>query len=140
MKDEIKEILEALRDSIDDTGTDKINFINWMDKIEDYITNLEECHKNMFDINLENDKLIWNLQNENERLKQNQRYYKNGVFSLEYDKETMSDMIDDYKSRIEKAKKEISELLNRYLFEEDFYIEDFHLDKVLKTLDGRGDE
>ena len=42
MKDEIKEILEALRDSIDDTGTDKVNFINWVDKIEDYITNLQE--------------------------------------------------------------------------------------------------
>lgn len=46
---------------------------------------------------------ITNLQQENEELKKNQRYYKNGVFSLEYDKETMSDMIDDYKSRWEKA-------------------------------------
>ena len=42
MKDEIKEILEVLRDSIDDTGTDKVNFINWVDKIEDCITNLQE--------------------------------------------------------------------------------------------------
>lgn len=42
MKDEIKEILEALRDSIDDTGTDKVNFINWVDKIENYITTLQE--------------------------------------------------------------------------------------------------
>lgn len=40
---------------------------------------------------------------ENERLSKNQRYYKDGVFSLEYDKETMSDMIDDYKSRIDKT-------------------------------------
>lgn len=44
-EDEIKEILEALRDSIDDTGTDKVNFINWVDKIEDYITNLQEIEK-----------------------------------------------------------------------------------------------
>ena len=42
MKDEIKELLEALRDSIDDTGTDKVNFINWVDKIENYITTLQE--------------------------------------------------------------------------------------------------
>ena len=48
-------------------------------------------------------KEIKQLQEENERLSKNQRYYKNGVFSLEYDKETMSDMIDDYKSRIDKA-------------------------------------
>lgn len=46
---------------------------------------------------------ITNLQQENEELKKNQRYYKNGVFSLEYDKETLSDMVDDYKSRVEKA-------------------------------------
>lgn len=47
--------------------------------------------------------VIENLQQENEELKKNQRYYKNGVFSLEYDKETLSDMVDDYKSRVEKA-------------------------------------
>lgn len=46
---------------------------------------------------------IKELEEENKRLSKNQRYYKNGVFSLEYDKETMSDMIDDYKSRIDKA-------------------------------------
>lgn len=49
------------------------------------------------------------LKEENERLSKNQRYYKNGVFSLEYDKETMSDMIDDYKSRINKAIEYIAE-------------------------------
>lgn len=38
-----------------------------------------------------------------DNLEKNQRYYKNGVFSLEYDKDTMSDIIDDYKSRNEKA-------------------------------------
>lgn len=46
---------------------------------------------------------ITNLEQENKELKKNQRYYKNGVFSLEYDKETLSDMVDDYKSRVEKA-------------------------------------
>lgn len=46
---------------------------------------------------------ITNLQEENKRLNKNQRYCKKGVFSLEYDKETLSDMIDEYKSRINKA-------------------------------------
>lgn len=55
---------------------------------------------------------IINLQQDNEELKKNQRYYKNGVFSLEYDKETMSDMIDDYKSRIEKAIEYIQDLMD----------------------------
>lgn len=52
--------------------------------------------------------LILKLQQENEELKKNQRYYKNGVFSLEYDKETLSDMVDDYKSRCEKASDKLS--------------------------------
>lgn len=54
------------------------------------------------------------LQQENEELKKNQRYYKNGVFSLEYDKETLSDMVDDYKSRIEKAVEYIKEHIQKY--------------------------
>ena len=52
---------------------------------------------------------ITNLQQENEELNKNQRYYKNGVFSLEYDKETLSDMVDDYKSRCKKAVEYIKE-------------------------------
>ena len=52
---------------------------------------------------------ITNLQQENEELKKNQRYYKKGVFCLEYDKETMSDIIDDYKQRIDKAIEYIEE-------------------------------
>lgn len=58
--------------------------------------------------------VIENLQQENEELKKNQRYYKNGVFSLEYDKETLSDMVDDYKSRIEKAVDYIKEHIQKY--------------------------
>lgn len=57
---------------------------------------------------------IDNLQQENEELKKNQRYYKNGAFRLEYDKETLSDMIDDYKSRIEKAVKYIKKHILKY--------------------------
>lgn len=58
--------------------------------------------------------VIENLQQENEELKKNQRYYKNGVFSLEYDKETLSDMVDDYKSRIDKAVEYIKEHIQKY--------------------------
>lgn len=58
---------------------------------------------------LEDGYYIEKLQQENEELKKNQRYYKKGVFCLENDKETMSDMIDDYKSRIEKAVEFIKE-------------------------------
>ena len=51
------------------------------------------------------------------KLEKNQRYYKNGVFSLEYDKETMSDMIDEYKSRIDKALNILKSTDNMYDYE-----------------------
>lgn len=101
MKDEIKEILEALRDSIDDTGTDKVNFINWVDKIEDYITNLKK------EVRINNDlipylknkgkslkKQITNLQEENERL------------SVELNKNMIER--NNYLSRNEKAREYIN--------------------------------
>ena len=69
------------------------------------------------------------LSEENERLSKNQRYYKDGVFSLEYDKETMSDMIDDYKSRIDKAIK---------LLKEDYFEDGSgnNVEEVIKILKG----
>jgi O-phosphoseryl-tRNA(Cys) synthetase len=82
MKDEIKEILDDLLFITTLPNVSVKLSEKKLNQLKDYITNLQE---------------------ENERLKKNQRYYKNGVFSLEYDKETMSDMIDDYKSRIDKA-------------------------------------
>lgn len=85
MNDEIKEILENIKRQ------------NEWDEIEYFKTPLSTKDANkLLDY-------ITNLQQENEELKKNQRYYKNGVFSLEYDKETLSDMVDDYKSRVEKA-------------------------------------
>ena len=80
---------------------------------------------------------ITNLQQENEILKKNQRYYKNGVFSLEYDKETMSDMIDDYKSRCEKALK----LAESYdLGKYDYSIPAGGIVELKDILNGRSDE
>lgn len=69
------------------------------DEIKAFLVNIKnnEEWKQIYDY-------ITNLQEENEELKKNQRYYKNGVFSLEYDKETMSDMIDDLKQENERLK------------------------------------
>lgn len=50
MNNEIKEILEALRDSIDNTGTDKVNFINWVDKIENCITTLQKKYNKALEL------------------------------------------------------------------------------------------
>lgn len=69
------------------------------------------------------------LKEENKRLSKNQRYYKDGIFSLEYDKETMSDMIDYYKSRIYKAIEYIEELYTRYIAD---YSDIERLEKILK--------
>ena len=89
MKDEIKEINIKIPGQI-------LDYVDTKDHLLDlfnYITNLEQ---------------------ENEELKKNQRYYKNGVFSLEYDKETLSDMVDDYKSRCDIAIEYNNEIVDNY--------------------------
>lgn len=48
----------------------------------------------------------------------------------------MIQMYMELLKRIDKAKIELSTLMSRYFYEEDFYIEDTHLDEILKTLDG----
>ena len=48
--------------------------------------------------------------------------------------------INNLEERIGTTKIEISELMSRYFYEKDFCIEDFHLDKLLKTLDGEDKE
>ena len=96
---------------------DNTMYAQLKDEYEEEIEDLKEnnevllsSYKAQKDINhqqlsmvIKRDKKIKDLQQENEKLKKNQRYYKNGVFSLEYDKETLSDMVDDYKSRCEKS-------------------------------------
>lgn len=103
MNNEIKEILDDLDYAKNkERGTITLNQKD-INLLLDYITNLEECHENMFYINLENDKLIWDLQNENEKLKDtlNKIMVSNG--------ETTTPILDlikekeDYKSRTEKA-------------------------------------
>ena len=99
MKDEIKEILGALRDSIDDTGTDKVNFINWVDKIENYITTLQEENKEL--------KLL--------SMTQNNREYRS-KFLKEYQKEHGKLCYPDYDEiyeRYDKLKEE-KEKIKKY--------------------------
>lgn len=52
----------------------------------------------------------------NEELKKNQKYYKNGVFSLEYDKETLRDMVLELQSNWNSLREIIS--LNRRIYED----------------------
>ena len=59
----------------------------------------EEMNKYAYELMVKNNpeeavKQLLLKDKENQRLSKHQRYYKDGVFSLEYDKETMSDMID----------------------------------------------
>ena len=135
MNDEIKEFIEFRADEdgtyfyyIDKNGDEQWGYN--LDNLKDYITN---------------------LQKENEELKKNQRYYKNGVFSLKYDKETLSDMVDDYKSRIEKA---VELIKNKLSFETHQHLkklyddidsieeiwEDYEFEDLLNILSGGNNE
>lgn len=107
MNNKIKEILDKLQKVANRETASRNALMEMKDEdyqlLLDYITNLQEENDDLKN-RLENTVAECNLRlQENEELKKNQRYYKNGVFSLEYDKETLSDMIDDYKSRIDKA-------------------------------------
>lgn len=111
MKEEIEEILDKLYLDFEKAGLTAPEYSD----LRDYITNLYK---------------------ENETLRKNQRYYKNGVFSLEYDKETMSDIIDKYKSRNEKAIEYIKE-------NDDFYYGDELYDgyqEIINILKGGDDD
>ena len=69
------------------------------------------------------------------------RFMKNGVFSLEYDKETLRDMVLELqqentrlKEVIEEAKDRITIKLGRYINEKDYVIDDVALDELLQIL------
>ena len=91
------------------------------------------------------------------------KFIKNGVFSLEYDKETLRDMVlelqeenarlkennmsmqeemsrawgkaDLYKEVIEEVKDRITIKIGRYINEKDYVIDDVALDELLQILD-----
>ena len=54
--------------------------------------------------------LIIELSKENQKLKEKTKlFHKNGVFSLEYDKETLRDMVLEYQEKIDKALEQIND-------------------------------
>ena len=132
MNKEIKEILDKLlkyfkESNINDFGYEQDKLISYEEAqiLLDYITNLQRenerlqtqlnAYENPDDMTLfymwldekAKDKMK-ELQEENERLKQ--FYYKKGVYSLEYDKETLTTMITELQERIDKAIKCIEDI------------------------------
>ena len=80
-----------------------------------------------------------------------QRYIKNGVFSLEYDKETLRDMIielqqekEDYKTRNEKAIKFIEQYNDKgqleSMFLDECYLSNYGASELRDILNGKSDE
>ena len=72
------------------------------------------------------------------------RFMKNGVFSLEYDKETLRDMVLELqqentrlKEVIEEVKDRITVKLGRYINEKDYVIDDVTLDELLQILEDK---
>lgn len=70
------------------------------------------------------------------------RFMKNGVFSLEYDKETLRDIVLELQEENKKQKEVIEEVrdritikLGRYINEKDYVIDDVALDELLQILD-----
>lgn len=70
------------------------------------------------------------------------RFMKNGVFSLEYDKETLRDIVLELQEENKKQKEVIEEVrdritikLRRYINEKDYVIDDVALDELLQILD-----
>lgn len=54
--------------------------------------------------------IIKELEKENQELKEKTKlFHKNGVFSLEYDKETLRDMVLEYQEKIDKALEKIND-------------------------------
>lgn len=60
------------------------------------------------------------------------KFMKNGVFSLEYDKETLRDMVLELQEEIQKQK----EVIDKAIYHLDFFISDTNLSKydTLKIL------
>lgn len=127
MNDEIKEILDELDWYIKQPNNQDINgeYEPPMElsqeeakDIYDYITNLQQSLKDMTDINLENEKELTNLQQENERLKETNVYCNRTDCigrikdSRKYD--SVYQEKEDYKSRCEKAIEQAKEKIKRY--------------------------
>ena len=104
MKDEIKEIL------------DKLQLINNSEFTFTYTIIQKSEAKALLNY-------ITNLQKENEELQNNQKYHKNNVFSLEYDKETLVEMCNDLQEENEYLKKENKKISQQHIYTLDKLIE-----------------
>ena len=110
MNDELKEILAYFEEYVKITDMhDSEPMLNWKDLkiVLDYITDLQQ------EIKEANESVeLWanrlkKKKKENEYLKKNQRFHKrfgeDSIFCLEYDKETLKDLVFELQQRINKA-------------------------------------
>ena len=145
MNEELKEILKEIESYENEEYCLVILSQKQNKALLDYITNLQHKEDLYNQLLKDYDELL----QENEELKKNQRYHKKGAFSLEYDKETLRDMVDELQERIEKAVKYIEntplyETTYDYNMEEELEIQivsdETASNKLLNILNGRSDE
>lgn len=117
MNDEIKEILDKLKDK--DNDIKGINFLKYQDLTRgeinlllDYITNLQQDNEKIGKLWREEEAHCILLQQENERLKETIKHYEDTTTFGDYVKEV--NLLIDYKSRCEKAIEYNYELQERY--------------------------
>jgi DNA repair exonuclease SbcCD ATPase subunit len=148
MNDEIKEILDKLKDNnwyeeLDLTGTKWIELKQEeTNQLLDYITNLQQENDNLKNIissvkedflNANNE--LTNLQQENERLKTKTK--EQSLLLIDY--QDMEQKLEDYKSRIEKAVEYIK--LRKKICERQENMTGINiLVELLNILEGKSDE
>ncbi len=120
MNNEIKEIFKRMNDLIehqfDKEYHTECDLFKDIQMLLDYITNLQE---------------------ENAYLKKHQRFHKNGVFSLEYDKESLCDMVEELQQENEKLRMR-NDMLRKDI---DSFIEDHkRLLKELEKIQGSNED
>jgi hypothetical protein len=71
-----------------------------------------------------------------------EKFMKNGVFSLEYDKETLKDMVLELQDKLEayeNMRKEIIKIINREKNDDgDLYLDEFEVSDLLNILNKVG--
>lgn len=140
MNNEIKEILDRL-DAEEFELPEYSSPISWteMFEIRDYITNLQQAVKNTKETA---DDMLYELNEENERLKEKVKHYEETQTFGDYVKEV--NLLVDYKSRIEKA----VEYIERSIKESQLIfgwndIQRYHdneMNELLNILNGRSDK
>lgn len=118
----------------------------------DYITNLQgQLHQASLDIQELTERDLYcptncdkltKLQKENEYLKKNQRFHKRfkegSIFCLEYDKETLKDLVFELQQKIDKAIEHIEK--HQFIFQSQYKDESNFDNHLLDILKGDSDE